>query len=228
MNVAGPRSRDILQPLIDTSLDDEAFPYMGARECLVADVPCRVSRVGFVSALGYEIHPRADGAAQVWDAIMEAGREHGIRAFGVEAQRLLRLEKGHLIIGRDTDGLTSPYEAECGWAVRMQKPFFVGKRSLAVLQARDQERQLVGFVLDKDYQGPVPKDCQLVVDGPRILGRVTSALHSGTAGRVIGLAFVPPTMAEEGTKITIKTDGGRLITGTVTKPPFYDTEKDDA
>ena len=73
-------------------------------------------RVGFVGELGYEIHVPADTARHVWDALMAAGAAVGIRPFGVEAQRLLRLEKGHMIVGQDTDGLTTPLEA--GWTGR--------------------------------------------------------------------------------------------------------------
>jgi sarcosine oxidase subunit alpha len=197
---------------------------MGIREGEVAGVPSRVSRVGFVGELGYEVHPVADGALHVWDALMEKGATHGIRPFGVEAQRLLRLEKGHIIISQDTDGLTHPYEAECGWAVRTQKPFFVGKRSLSILTAREQTRGLVGFVLEQGLREPVPKECHLVVDGPKILGRVSSAKYSPTLGRVIGLASVPPALSTIGSELQIKIEGGQIITGTVVDLPFYDPD----
>jgi sarcosine oxidase subunit alpha len=224
MNLAGPSSRRVLQPLVEIPLDEESFPYLGMRECTVAGVPSRVSRVGFVGELGYEIHPRTDGALHVWDALMKAGEPFGIQPFGVEAQRLLRLEKGHIILGQDSDGLTNPYEAACGWAVRMKKPFFVGKRSLEILEAQGLKRNLVGFVLDKDYSGPVPRECHLVVDGPAILGRVTSAKYSPALGQVVGLAYVPPARAEVGSTLSIKIDRGELIRGTVVKLPFYDPE----
>ena len=130
MNLAGPLARKILQPLTDINLDQETFPYLGIREGTVADVPARLSRVGFVGELGYEIHLPADGSVTAWDAMMEAGKDYSIRPFGVEAQRMLRLEKGHIIVSQDTDGLTQPFEAGMNWAVKMEKPFFVGQRSL--------------------------------------------------------------------------------------------------
>ncbi|MEO8630985.1 MAG: 2Fe-2S iron-sulfur cluster-binding protein, partial [Betaproteobacteria bacterium] len=107
MNVAGPRSRDVLTGLTDIALENAAFPYLGIREGHIAGVPVRAMRVGFVGELGYEIHVAADNAAYLWDALVESGADFGIRPFGVEAQRLLRLEKGHIIIGQDTDGLTT-------------------------------------------------------------------------------------------------------------------------
>ena len=103
----------------------------------IAGVPARLLRVGFVGELGYEIHVPADRACVLWDALMEAGRVHGIRPFGVEAQRLLRLEKGHIIIGQDTDGLTTPAEAGVDWAVKMDKPYFVGQRSLKIVERKN-------------------------------------------------------------------------------------------
>ena len=226
MNLAGPLSREVLQPLIDTSLADEHFPYVAMREFKVAGVPSRVKRVGFVGELGYEIHSLTDGAMHVWESIMEAGAEYGIRPFGVEAQRLLRLEKGHLIVGQDTDGLTDPYEAGAGWAVRMKKKFFVGQRSLAILNEKGRKRQLVGFTLAEGRREPLPKECHLVVDGPEILGRVTSAKYSPTLDRVIGLAYVPPALSEPGSSINIKIDGGRIITATVVTTPFYDPDNE--
>src|SRR6202035_1165820 len=107
-NFAGPLSRKILQTLTDVDLSDASFPFLGVRSGRVAGVPARLLRVGFVGELGYEIHLPAGCGEFVWDRLLEAGRGFDIKPFGVEAQRLLRLEKGHIIIGQDTDGLTHP------------------------------------------------------------------------------------------------------------------------
>ena len=90
---------------------------MGVRTGRVAGIPARLLRVGFVGELGYEIHAPASLGEALWDALMAAGAPSGIRPFGVEAQRVMRLEKGHIIVGQDTDGLTHPYEAALGWAI---------------------------------------------------------------------------------------------------------------
>ena len=116
VNIAGPRSREVLQQALrrDIDLSPTAFPYLGVRMGTVAGIPARLLRVGFVGELGYEIHcPRIYGEA-LWDALMEAGKPFGIRPFGVEAQRVLRLEKGHIIVGQDTDGLTNPLRGRHG------------------------------------------------------------------------------------------------------------------
>ncbi|MGV8637065.1 aminomethyltransferase, partial [Pseudomonas aeruginosa] len=106
----------VLQKLCaDVDLSAEGFPYLAARTGSVAGIPARLMRVGFVGELGYEIHVPARHGARLWDALMEAGAEFGIRPFGVETQRLLRLEKGHVIISQDTDGMTHPGEIDMQW-----------------------------------------------------------------------------------------------------------------
>ena len=224
VNIAGPRSREVLQKLCsDTDLSPAAFPYLGVRMATVAGVPCRLLRVGFVGELGYEVHMPAHYGEHVWDALMGAGAAAGIRPFGVEAQRVLRLEKGHIIIGQDTDGLTHPYEADMPWAVGKSKPFFVGQRSIAIQNARGLTRKLVGFTLDNPSD-PVPEECHLVVRGAEIVGRVTSSVRSPALDKVVGLAYVAPDQAEPGLTFDIKVAGGRLIKGKVIPIPFYDPE----
>jgi sarcosine oxidase subunit alpha len=117
VNLAGPKSRDVLSGLTTADLSSDAFPYLALREATVAGIPARLMRVGFVGEWGYEIHVPASHGAALWDALMDAGRGQGIRPFGVEAQRLLRLEKGHIIIGQDSDGLTHPLNVGLVWAL---------------------------------------------------------------------------------------------------------------
>ena len=157
------------------------------------------------------------------DALMEAGEEHGIRPFGVEAQRMLRLEKGHIIISQDTDGLTIPHEADMAWAIARKKPYFVGGRSIDIQVERGIERKLVGFEI-ADPASPVPEECHLTVRGQEIVGRVTSAVRSPALGKTVGLAYVAPDQCEPGTEFDIKVGGGRLIKGQVVKLPFFDAD----
>jgi sarcosine oxidase subunit alpha len=222
MNLAGPRSREALVPLVDIDLSPAAFPYLGVREGRLAGAPVRIMRVGFVGELGYEIHTPAEHAAQGWDALMEAGKIFDIRRFGVEAQRLLRLEKAHIIIGQDTDGLTTPFEAGLEWALRMDKPFFIGQRSLRVVEKHPRKHKLIGFALPEQFAGEPPKECHLVIRDGSIAGRVTSIAFADSVSRFIGLAFVAPDMTAEGTRFNIRVDGGGLVEATVVKTPFYD------
>lgn len=222
MNLAGPRSRDVLAGVTKLDLADEIFPYLAVREAEVAGVPARLMRVGFVGELGYEIHVPADGACAVWDALIRGGRANGIRPFGVEAQRLLRLEKGHIIIGQDTDGLTTPFDASSEWAVKMDKPYFIGQRSLKIIQRKAPRTKLVGFMLDAVTDSDAPKECHLVIHDGRIAGRVTSIAFSPSLQRHVGLAFVAPELGADGGLFFIRGDGGRMVQATVSKIPFYD------
>jgi sarcosine oxidase subunit alpha len=219
-NFAGPLSREILQTLTDVDLRDDAFPYLAARSGQVAGVAARLMRVGFVGELGYEVHMAASRGREVWQALFTAGAPHGLRPFGVEAQRVLRLEKGHFIVGQDTDGLTDPLEANAMWAVAMKKPFFIGQRSLRILQARGPRQKLVGIELADT--APLPKECHLVIDNGAIAGRVTSVTHSRAANKCIGLAMLSPDLAQVGRDIQIRIDNGDLLAARVAQTPFYD------
>src|SRR5262249_20483299 len=224
VNIAGPRSREVLARVChDIDLAPEAFPYMGVRQGTVAGIPARLLRVGFVGELGYEIHASASQGEALWDALMAAGGTAGIRPFGVEAQRVLRLEKGHIIIGQDTDGLTHPPEAGMAWAIASTKPYFMGGRSIAIQAARPLGRKLVGFSIE-DPASPQPEECHLTLRRAEITGRVTSVVRSPTLERVIGLAYVAPEQAELGSHFDIKVAGGRVNKGRVVAIPFYDPE----
>jgi len=226
MNLAGPKSRAVLRAITSLDLSNEAFPYLGVRQAEVAGVPARVMRVGFVGELGYEIHVPAHQAGHLWDALMQEGAAHDIRPFGVEAQRLLRLEKGHIIIGQDTDGLTHPDEAGLEWAVKMDKPFFVGQRSVDIVRRRGLRQKLAGFRLDAASAAVAPKEFHLVIRDGRIAGRVTSVAFSEVVGAHVGLAFLDPDLSAEGTPFFIRADGGTMVQARVVALPFYDPAGD--
>ncbi|CCG08930.1 glycine cleavage T C-terminal barrel domain-containing protein [Pararhodospirillum photometricum] len=220
LSLLGPRSRALLaEGGTDIDLAPEAFPYLGVRTGTVAGIPARVMRLGFGGELGYEIHVPSSQGAALWDAL--AAR--GARPVGVEAQRVLRLEKGHIIVGQDTDSLTHPLEADMTWAVGRKKADFLGKAALEALEARPQTRRLVGFELAPDAP-VIPKENHLVIEDGALAGRVTSIALSPTLGKVIGLAFVPPERATPGTAFTIRAEGGVLVSATVVAPPFYDPD----
>jgi sarcosine oxidase, subunit alpha len=220
LNFAGPLSREILSTMTNISLRDEEFPYLAVRSGQVAGIAARLMRVGFVGELGYEIHVAAGHAPDLWQALFTAGAPRGLRPFGVEAQRVLRLEKGHFIVGQDTDGLTDPHEANAMWAVAMKKPFFVGQRSLRILQARGARQRLVGIELLDSTR--LPKECHLVIDEGAIAGRVTSVTHSRALNKSIGLAMLSPDLAQVGRDIQIRIDHGDLVAAKVVPAPFYD------
>ena len=221
VNIAGPSARRALAPLVEgVDLSAEAFPYLALRLGRVGGIPARLLRVGFVGELGYEIHVPAIQGEALWDVLIDAGRPLGIRPFGVEAQRLLRLEKGHVIVGQDTDGLTTPFEANLAWAVPKTKVEYRGKAAVETRRARGSDRLLVGFRL-ADAGPPPPENC-LVVEGDEIVGRVTSAALSTACGGVIGLAFLPPERSALGSRFAIRMPSGAMVAAEVAAAPFYD------
>ncbi|MFG3499704.1 2Fe-2S iron-sulfur cluster-binding protein [Pseudomonas sp. NPDC047963] len=223
VNLAGPDSRKVLAKVCqDVDLSPQEFPYLGVRIGSVAGIPARLLRVGFVGELGYEIHVPARFAERLWDVLMEAGREEQIRPFGVESQRLLRLEKGHVIISQDTDGMTHPAEIDMGWAIARSKPFFVGKRSLEILEAQPPKRKLVGFTLPADSSKPL--EGHLVLRGADISGNITSCEYSQTLGQIIGLAYAGADQSTPGSQIPIRVEGGEVVHAKVVTLPFFDSD----
>ena len=213
INVAGPKSRQLIERLTEgVDLANEAFPYMHVRTGTIAGVPGSVLwRIGFTGELSYELHVPASYGLGVWEALLHRGADLGVAAFGVEAQRILRLEKGHFIVGQDTDGLTRAFSAGLDWAVKLDKDDFVGKPELA-WQGGSGSR-LVG--LQPVDGSVVPEEASLVMDGAVIAGRITSSRMSPTLGRSICLAQVDARLAEPGTVVTVRLPGGRSIAARV-------------
>ena len=221
VNLAGPRSREVLARLTDLDLSPKAFPYLGAREARVAGVPTLLLRIGFVGELGYELHFAADYGEYMWETLMAAGREFGIAPFGVEAQRVLRLEKQHVIVSHDTDALSNPLEADLAWMVKFDKDDFIGHDALVQVQARGAQQRLVGFELAD--AGPVPGEGDAVVLDGKPIGRVTSAKWSPYLAKAIGMAWLPAAQAVEGAEFSIRANGGLQRARVVTRP-FFDPD----
>jgi sarcosine oxidase subunit alpha len=213
VNLAGPRAREALAPLTDADVSNEAFRYLDAKEIRVAGVPCLALRIGFVGELGYELHCAASVGEPLWDALVAADAT----PFGLEPQRVLRLEKAHVIVGQDTDSESNLLSAGMPWLVKRDKEDFVGKWAVRDDAVRE---RLVGFTLPAGVLPP--EGAQVVRDG-RSAGRVTSARVSERLGHVIGLAWVEPERAEEGATISIRIDGS-VHEASVTLAPFYDRE----
>ena len=163
----------------------------------------------------------ASQAQHVWSRVMAA--DVSVKPFGVEAQRLLRLEKGHLIVSQDTDALTTPAEASTAWAISADKPFFVGQRSLAVMDQQPQTRRLVGLTFPDPSVKVLPLENHLVIEGGRMIGRITSVAHRTTLGYPIAIGFVPPDRAAPQTKVQVRV-GKHMVNAVVTPMPFYDPD----
>jgi sarcosine oxidase, subunit alpha len=222
VNLAGPKAREILSAVTDLDCSADAFTYLDAKQARVAGVQCLIMRIGFVGEVGYEIHFPAAQGEHVWDALIAAGTPHGLRPFGLEPQRILRLQKLHIIVGQDTDSESTPYGAAMSWIVKLDKQQdFIGKWALQHYADQTPATALVGFSL---HNGRVPTEGAVVLDergSPA--GQVTSARRSPVLGKTIGMAWVPAALAHDGARITISDEGAQLD-AEIQTAPFYDPD----
>ena len=224
INIAGPGSRKVLQPLVDEDISNQALPYMGCKEVtLQGSVPAKLLRMGFLGELSYEIHAPASFMPAIWEALMDAGRDAGIAPFGLEAQNVLRSEKGHVIIGLDSENKTNLIDVGLGflWDRKKRDGDAIGIPALRMTEKQTGRTKLVGFEMIDSQK--IPPDFSLVVDN-EIRGHVTGARYSDVLGKTIGLALVEDSLARVGTTLEIYT--GREETdrlpAVVVKKPFYD------
>ena len=217
INVAGPQSRTLIRRLVDdVDLDPEAFRYMQVRTATIAGIPdCFMWRIGFTGELSFELHVPAGYGLHVWEALLETGQDLGIRPFGVECQRIMRLEKGHFIVGQDTDGLTKLPAVGMPHLVKLDKHDFAGKPEL-VWASDDTSAPVLVAIQTTDPRIVPDEAAQIVRPGTNeIIGRITSSRMSPTLGRSICLGQVLPEGAVPGSELTVVVTDGRRITARV-------------
>jgi len=232
INLAGPRSREVLSRLAREDVSNEAFPFMGFRRLtLCGDMNAMVARIGFVGEMCYEIHVPASLGAALHEAIEETGKPMGIKPFGLEAQSVLRLEKGHVIIVVDTDNHTTLHEIGMTklWASRVTDAETVGAPVLRFAEKQMNRERLVGFVMENPEQPPL--DGSVVVAQGEVRGRVCTCRYSPTLKASIGMALVEPGLAAVGGELEIYRDRGlvkgriqekKTVRAKVAAMPFYD------
>ena len=225
----GPKARAVIEPFVEgIDLSPESFPHMAVREGTICGVPTRLFRVSFTGELGFEVNVPAAYGRAVWEALWEAGQQHGITPYGTETMHVLRAEKGYIIVGQDTDGTITPMDAGLNWAIGKKKPDFVGKRSLErpdiVAEGR---KQLVGLLTD-DPNEVLEEGAQIVADPNEpipmtMLGHVTSSYWSATLGRSIAIAMIAGGHERTGETLHVLMPG-KTITATVSDMVFYDKQ----
>jgi 4-methylaminobutanoate oxidase (formaldehyde-forming) len=187
--IMGPRSRRLLSSLSPDDLASDAFPFMTSREIDLVHARVRASRVTYVGTLGWELYIPTEFAAQVFDALLEAGETFGLTLAGYHALNSLRLECGYRHFGRDITDETTPLEAGLGFAVAFDKPGgFIGQEALLKQRGRPLARRLVSIVVD-DPEPLLLHDEPLWRDGRRV-GITASGMFGHTVGRSVGLGQV--------------------------------------
>ncbi|WP_242336519.1 MULTISPECIES: glycine cleavage system aminomethyltransferase GcvT [unclassified Anaeromyxobacter] len=211
----GPRAAQLLQRL--TPLDLMPIRSYRFAQGEVAGVPCLVARTGYTGEDGFELFCPPAAAPRLWDALLDAGQAEGIQPCGLGARDSLRLEMAYRLYGSDMDDGTTPLEAGLGWVVKLDKGEFIGRDALVRQKEQGLARKLVGFVLT---DAGIARHGYPVVQDGRKVGEVTSGTKSPSLKTSIGLAYVPPALAAEGSTFGVEIRG-RAAAAKVVKTPFY-------
>jgi len=213
INVTGPRARELLQR---AGVEDPPA-FLGHTHADVAGVPCHLMRLSFTGEASWELHHPVDRSVELWRSLMSLGSDLGIRPHGLKALFGLRLEKGHIIIGMDTELDTTPRRVRMPWATRMDKADFIGKAALERTAKQPDERLLHGFTMDGD--APIEGSPIYVDEG--IVGHVSGSWASPLLGKTVMLGWIKHLPYPDRVRI----DGRDAV---VTPTPFYDPEGDRA
>jgi 4-methylaminobutanoate oxidase (formaldehyde-forming) len=219
LGIWGPRARDILQPLTNADLSNEAFPYLTARSIAVGPVACLALRVTYVGELGWELYCRTDDGLALWDRLWTGGTPLGMVAGGYRAIDTMRLEKGYRVWSTDITPEDNPFEAGLGFAVRLNKGAdFIGKEALIKAKAAGITRRLRPLLLDDALAIALGGEPVRVND--QVAGRVTSGGYGYSIDRSIAYAYLPPACTP-GNAVDVQVFG-RWVPATVAAEPLYD------
>ena len=212
INVTGPFAKELLARL--GLVDPPRF--LGHMRVDIAGVPCHVMRLSFTGEAAFELHHPVDRSVELWRALLERGHDLGIRAHGLQALFGLRLEKGHVIVGMDTELDTTPRRLGMDWAVRMEKPAFIGRQSLERTAKLEDDRRWFGYAMDGEAP---PEGSPIRVPGGdgEIVGNVTGSWTSPLLGKALILGW----QRRRPFLDRVEIDGREA---SVTPTPFYDPE----
>lgn len=216
--VQGPLALKAMQKLTDEPIEDMTFyTYKVLEFAGVKDV--LLSTTGYTGAGGCEIYFPNDVALQIYDAVLEAGKEFGIKPIGLAARDTLRLEMGFCLYGNDIDDTTSPIEAGLGWITKFTEGNnFVNRENIEKQKTEGVSRKLIGFELQD--KGIARQHYPIVDAEGNNIGEVTSGTMSPSLKKAIGMGYVKPEFAKSGTEIFIEIRG-KLNKAVVVKRPFY-------
>jgi aminomethyltransferase len=215
--VQGPRSHDVLRAVAGRDLS--AMPYYSWAELTLGGVRALVSRTGYTGEAGYEIYFDSSPAPArtMWNAVMAAGKEHGIQPVGLGARDTLRLEMGYCLYGNDIGESTNPIEAGLGWITKFDKGDFIGRPALLAVRESGVKRRLTGFTLDEPKA--FPRQHYALQAGGKDAGEVTSGTLSPTLERGIGMGYLPIPLTAPGTQVSVVIRG-KASPATTTRLPF--------
>ena len=189
LSLMGPRSRDVLQTVTSVDCSGSAFPFGHVRQIEIAGARTRVLRLTYVGELGYELHVPMAGVGQAFDALLDAGADHGIAPVGYRALDSLRLEKGYRAWSSDISPSDTPFEAGLGWAVKLQTDIdFLGRTALEAKASAPLKKRFVGFTVDDP--DVVLLGRETILQNGVTVGYLTSGGFGYTIGKPIGYGYV--------------------------------------
>jgi 4-methylaminobutanoate oxidase (formaldehyde-forming) len=212
----GPRARDVLGSVTSADLSNDGLPYMASAQIVVGDVPCVALRVTYVGELGWELYTPTEYAVKLLDTLLEAGRPNGIVPAGYRAIDSLRLEKGYRAWSADITPEDTPFEAGLGFAVRMDKPGFIGNEALERALVAGPTRRLSCVTLEDRRAQALGNEP--VFSGERVVARVTSGGIGYAVGRSIAYTYLQPELAVSGTPLAVEVFGDRVAAEVVDEP----------
>jgi 4-methylaminobutanoate oxidase (formaldehyde-forming) len=219
IGVWGPRARDLVGAVSSDDFSNEAFPYLTWRHVTIGDVPAVAVRVTYVGELGWEIYAAPEYGLRLWDALFEAGQPLGVLAAGYRAIDSLRLEKGYRYWSQDIHSENNPYEAGLGFAVKLDKGEFIGRAALERLKKEGLRRKLSCIAIEDPTR--IALGGEPILEGDRVIGRVTSGGFGYTVRRSIAYGYLPVEQAVPGTRVEVELFGKRWP-AVVMKEPLYD------
>ncbi len=214
--IQGPKAAEAMQSLTEVNLKDMKFytfevaEFAGVKNVII-------SATGYTGSGGFEIYFKNEDAKNIWNKVMEAGADFGIKPIGLAARDTLRLEMGYCLYGNDIDDSTSPIEAGLGWVTKFSKDF-INSEALKKEKEEGPKRKLIAFELDE--RGVPRHGYQIADKNGKIIGVVTSGTHSPSLDKGIGMGYIPAEMAKTGEKIFIQIRN-KAVAATLVKLPFY-------
>ena len=205
--LGGPRSRDILQAVTDADLSNEAFRWLTAQPISIGVAPATAMRVNFVGELGWELHHPIEYQNRIFDALEEAGAEHGLGMCGMRAMDSLRIEKSYRMWGQDLTIEYSALEAGLDRFIALGKGDFVGRDALVAQREAGVPQDFVTLEIDADDADPWGNEP--IYDGEVMVGRATSGAYGHTVGQSLALGYVAREHAVRGRRLAVELLGER-------------------
>ncbi len=217
--IAGPKSRELLSRVCDADLGNAAFRWLTARDANIGLAPVKLMRLNFVGELGWEIHHGIEYQNTIFDALMEAGADLGLKPFGIRAMDSLRVEKSYRMIGTEMSIEYAALESGLDRFVRLDKGEFMGRAGLLEWHQRGFANCFVTLAVDGPEDADPIGNNPLYVDG-RMVGRATSGNYGFRLEQSLALAMVRPELAEIGTAVDIEILGERYPARVVQESPW--------